>query len=84
MNEMKKWIDRLYDFIGRYLFPINAVGVPLSIIDLAFYREAIVPDLIILVCCGSLFVNWLFEWLIRLSVKLSERRKLRRKKELEK
>ena len=75
------WID---DFAGRYFFPISVIGVLLSIIDLASSREAVVLDLLILTCCGLRFVIQLFEWiseeLIRLSVKLSERKKLRKKK----
>ncbi len=78
------WID---DFAGRYFFPISVIGVLLSIIDLASSRQTVVLDLLILTGCGSLFVIWLFklisEGLIRLSVKLSERKKLHRKKELE-
>jgi hypothetical protein len=59
-------------------------GALVSIIDLTSSCQTVVLDLLILAGWVSLFVIWLFELisegLIRLSVKLSERKKRRKKK----
>ena len=79
--------DRLDDFAGRYAIPISVIGVFLGIIDLVFFRAAIVGDFILILMGGPFLVIQFFEWiseeLIRLSVKLSERKKLRMKKKPE-